>query len=46
MVLPIRERLMMLMPPSLFYRQRIAAETRSGEPELAMLAKGPRWYRS
>ena len=39
MVLPIRERLMMLMPPSLFYRQRIAAETRSGEPELAMLAK-------
>jgi FkbM family methyltransferase len=39
MVLPIRERLMMLMPPSLFYRQRIAAETQSGEPELAMLAK-------
>jgi FkbM family methyltransferase len=39
MVLPIRVRLMMLMPPSLFYRQRIAAETRSGEPELAMLAK-------
>jgi len=30
---------MMLMPPSLFYRQRIAAETQSGEPELAMLAK-------
>jgi FkbM family methyltransferase len=39
MVLPIRERLMMLMPPQLFYRRRIAAETRSGEPELAMLAK-------
>ena len=39
MVLPIRERLMMLMPPPLFYRRRIAAETRSGEPELAMLAK-------
>lgn len=39
MVLPIRERLMMLMPPSLFYRQCIAAETQSGEPELAMLAK-------
>jgi FkbM family methyltransferase len=39
MALSIRERLMMLIPPPLFYRRRIAAETRSGEPELAMLAK-------
>jgi FkbM family methyltransferase len=30
---------MMLLPPPLFYRRRIAAEARSGEPELAMLAK-------
>ena len=39
MVLPIRERLAMFMPPAWFYRRRIAEETRSGEPELAMLAK-------
>ena len=38
MVLPIRERLAMFMPPAWFYRRRIAEETRSGEPELAMLA--------
>jgi len=37
--LPFRERLAMLMPPSYFYRRRIADEARSGEPELAILAK-------
>jgi len=39
MPLPFRERLTMLMPPSLFYRRRIAQEARSGEPELAVLGK-------
>jgi FkbM family methyltransferase len=39
MSLPLRERLTMLMPPSWFYRRRIAEETRSGEPELAVLAE-------
>ena len=39
MPLPLREKLTMLMPPSLFYRRRIAEETRSGEPELAVLAE-------
>lgn len=39
MPLPLRERLMMLMPPSVFYRRRIAQEARSGEPELAVLAE-------
>jgi hypothetical protein len=34
-----REWLTMLMPPSVFYRQRIAQETRTGEPELAILAE-------
>ena len=29
----------MLMPPSWFYRRRIAQEARSGEPELCVLAK-------
>ena len=38
MPLPLRERLTMLMPPSVFYRQRIAQEARTGEPELAVLA--------
>jgi FkbM family methyltransferase len=38
MSLPFRERLTMLLPPSYFYRRRIAQETRSGEPELAVLA--------
>jgi FkbM family methyltransferase len=37
--LPLREKLMMLMPPPLFYRRLIAQEARSGEPELAHLAK-------
>jgi FkbM family methyltransferase len=39
MPLPFRERLALLMPPSLFYRRRIAEEIRSGEPELAVLAR-------
>jgi FkbM family methyltransferase len=39
MPLPLREKLAMLMPPSFFYRWRIAEEARSGEPELAVLAK-------
>ena len=39
MSLLFREKLTMLMPPSLFYRRRIAQETRSGEPELAVLSK-------
>jgi FkbM family methyltransferase len=39
MPLPFRERLTMLMPPSFFYRRRIAEEARSGEPELTVLAK-------
>lgn len=37
MALPMREKLSMLMPPSLFYRRRIAEELRTGEPELAHL---------
>jgi FkbM family methyltransferase len=39
MPLPFREKLTMLMPPFFFYRRRIAEEVRSGEPELAVLAK-------
>lgn len=39
MPLPLREKLAMLLPPALFYRRRIAEETRSGEPELAILAE-------
>jgi FkbM family methyltransferase len=39
MPLPLREKLTMLMPPSLFYGRRITEEARSGEPELAILAK-------
>ncbi len=39
MPLPLREKLMMLTPPSLFYRRRIAKEARAGEPELAHLTK-------
>lgn len=37
MALPLRETLAMLLPPSMFYRRRIDEETRSGEPELAIL---------
>jgi FkbM family methyltransferase len=39
MPLPLREKLAMLMPPSLFYGRRITEEARTGEPELAILAK-------
>ncbi len=39
MPLPLREKLTMLLPPSFFYRRRIAEEARSGEPELAVLAE-------
>jgi FkbM family methyltransferase len=39
MTLPLRDKLTMLMPPSLFYRRRIAQEARAGEPELAVLAE-------
>ena len=39
MPLSLHERLTMLMPPSVFYRQRIAQEARTGEPELAVLAE-------
>jgi FkbM family methyltransferase len=38
MRLSLREWLAMLMPPSSFYRRRIAEEARTGEPELAVLA--------
>jgi len=39
MSLPFHEKLTMLLPPSMFYRRRIAHEARSGEPELVMLSK-------
>jgi FkbM family methyltransferase len=39
MSLSLREKLTMLIPPSLFYRRRITEEACSGEPELAVLAK-------
>src|SRR5712691_5056246 len=39
MPLPLREKLTMLLPPSLFYRRRIAYEARTGEPELAILGE-------
>ena len=39
MPLSWRERLTMLVPPSVFYRRRIAQEARTGEPELAVLAE-------
>jgi FkbM family methyltransferase len=38
MSLPLIEKLTMLVPPGLYYRRRIAYETRTGEPELAALA--------
>ena len=37
MSLPWREKLAMLLPPSRFYRRRIAQEAGAGEPELAAL---------
>src|SRR5436305_357069 len=40
MTLSLRDKLAMLMPPSLFYRRRIAQEAASGEPELAVLEGG------
>jgi len=39
MPLSFREQLAMLIPPSVFCRQRIAQEARTGEPELAVLAE-------
>jgi FkbM family methyltransferase len=39
MTLPFREKLSMLVPPSVFYPRRIDEQARSGEPELAVLAK-------
>jgi FkbM family methyltransferase len=39
MSLPLRERLTMLMPPTLYYRRRIAHEIRTGEPEVGALAQ-------
>jgi hypothetical protein len=39
MTLSLSERLTMLMPPSVFYRRRIAQEACTGEPELAVLAE-------
>ena len=39
MSLPWREKLLMLTPPARFYRRRIAYETATGEPELAVLDK-------
>ncbi len=38
-MLPLRELLSLLTPPSAYYRRRIAAEARAGEPELAVLDK-------
>jgi FkbM family methyltransferase len=38
-MLPLRDRLTMLLPPALFYRRRMTREARTGEPELAMLSK-------
>src|SRR5262249_21556114 len=39
MALPWREKLTMLIAPSVFYRRRIAYEMRTGEPELALDGK-------
>jgi FkbM family methyltransferase len=36
-MLPVREMLTLLTPPSAYYRRRIAAEARAGEPEVAVL---------
>jgi FkbM family methyltransferase len=37
--LPLRDLLTLFTPPARYYRRRIAAEARSGEPELAVLDK-------
>jgi FkbM family methyltransferase len=39
MTLPLRDKLTMLLPPSIYYRRRIAEEIEGGEPELAILAE-------
>jgi FkbM family methyltransferase len=39
MALPLADKLAMLLPPAWYYRRRIAYETRTGEPELAALAR-------
>jgi FkbM family methyltransferase len=39
MTLPFNEKLLMLVPPSIYYRRRIENEIRTGEPELAILAE-------
>jgi FkbM family methyltransferase len=39
MSLPLSKWLTMLVPPSYFYRKRIAEELRGGEPELALLTE-------
>ncbi len=39
MALPLREKLSMLLPPSMFYERRMKEEVRSGEPELGMLGE-------
>ena len=36
-MLPFREMLDMLLPPSVYYRRRIAEEVDAGEPELDLL---------
>jgi FkbM family methyltransferase len=38
MSLPWREKFSLLLPPSRFYRRRIAEEARTGEPELGVLS--------
>src|SRR3974377_1258914 len=46
-MLPLTEWFAMLLPPSRFYRRRIAQEAGSGEPELAFPAKlAPRGRRA
>jgi FkbM family methyltransferase len=37
MALPFRDKVLMAMPPSWYYPRRIERETRTGEPELAIL---------
>jgi FkbM family methyltransferase len=38
-MLPLREMLTLLTPPTAYYRRRIAAEARAGEPELNVLGR-------
>jgi len=40
MALPFNEKLLMLVPPSIYYRRRIENEIRTGEPELAINEAG------